>query len=120
MLRLLKESRVLDAAQAWLRHLHNEDKVLAFERGSLIFVFNFHPTRSFEHYGIEVPAGEYVLRMDTEEPRFGGFGHLAPQQHYLTRPISGNAGDRHQALVYLPSRTALILQRANAAGSNPV
>ncbi len=29
------------------------DKVIAFEKGGCIFIFNFHPTKSYEGYGIE-------------------------------------------------------------------
>ncbi len=29
------------------------DKVVAFEKSGCIFVFNFHPTKSYEGYGIE-------------------------------------------------------------------
>jgi 1,4-alpha-glucan branching enzyme len=111
LLRLLGGASVLATAQPRLLHLHNDDKVLAFERGDLIFLLNLHPTRSFKNYGIEAARGEYVLRLDTDEPRFGGFGRLAPRQHCLTRPIAEEDPARHQFLVYLPSRIALVLQR---------
>ena len=36
------------------------DKVIAFERAGLLFIFNFHPTRSYIDYrvGVEKP-GKY-------------------------------------------------------------
>eukprot|EP00124_Ichthyophonus_hoferi_P003820 Ihof_evm2s359 gene=Ihof_evmTU2s359 len=43
----------------WLTHAHTyvsckheQDKIIAFERGDLLFIFNFHPTKSFEGYRI--------------------------------------------------------------------
>lgn len=56
---------------------HNQDKVIAFERGSLLFVFNFHPTKSFEHYRIGTRfEGDHELVLDSDEERFGGHSRL--------------------------------------------
>jgi len=37
---------------------HQDDKVLVFERGGALFVFNFHVNKSFTDYkvGIDVPG----------------------------------------------------------------
>lgn len=38
-------------------------KVISFLRGPILFVFNFHPTKSYERYSIGVgEAGEYQVR----------------------------------------------------------
>lgn len=39
---------------------HESDKVIAFERANLLFIFNFHPSKSYTDYrvGIETP-GKY-------------------------------------------------------------
>jgi 1,4-alpha-glucan branching enzyme len=31
---------------------HEQDKVIVFEKGNLLFVFNFHPTKSFTNYKV--------------------------------------------------------------------
>ena len=31
------------------------NKVIVFEKGNLLFVFNFHPSQSFEHYKVGTP-----------------------------------------------------------------
>jgi 1,4-alpha-glucan branching enzyme len=31
---------------------HEDDKVIAFERGNLLWIFNFHPEKSFTDYRI--------------------------------------------------------------------
>jgi len=49
-------SVVLDlVVQAQLIRVHNDDKVVIFERAGLLFVFNFHPTTSYSDYrfGVE-------------------------------------------------------------------
>ncbi len=35
------------------------DKILAFRRGPLVFVLNFHPSKAIAHYGLPVRAGTY-------------------------------------------------------------
>lgn len=31
---------------------HQDDKVIVFERGNLLWIFNFHPTKSFSDYRV--------------------------------------------------------------------
>lgn len=31
---------------------HEDDKIIVFERGPLLFIFNFHPTKSFKDYRV--------------------------------------------------------------------
>lgn len=37
---------------AYVSWKHEGDKVIAFERGGVLFVFNFHPTKSFTDYRV--------------------------------------------------------------------
>ena len=38
------------------------DKVIVCERGDLVFVFNFHPTKSYSEYGVGCKnAGNYKV-----------------------------------------------------------
>jgi len=93
--------------------LKNEgDKVIAFERGDLLFVMNFHPCQSFQDYPIGMKWDEHMrCILDTDEGRFGGhmrleYGHshgFPPQGGYHNRP--------HSVKMYLPSRTAQVLCR---------
>lgn len=63
--------------QAYVSLKNESDKVIAYERAGLLFVFNFHPTNSFTDYrvGVDVP-GEYVIALSSDEKRFGGFGNV--------------------------------------------
>jgi len=99
-----------------LLRIHSADKILAFERGALCFVFNFNPDRSFENYAIEAPPGRYALMLDTDEPRFGGHNRLTPGQRHDTRPAGGTDAARHALRLYLPSRAALVLKRRTDSG----
>jgi len=90
---------------------HDGDNVLAFKRSNIYFIFNFHPTTSFTDYGIELPSGTYKLLMDSDEERFGGHARVAPNQEFTTEVIGKGKSKYHQLKLYLPNRTALILER---------
>ena len=98
-----------------VRLLANEpDKVLAFVRGELMFVFNFNPTKSFADYGILVPpATKWRHLFDTDEERFGGQGRIAAGQTYEPALVYDANHDEivQQIKLYLPSRTATVLKR---------
>ncbi len=51
---------------------NNADKVVAYMRGDLLFVFNFSSTTSFTDYGIPV-KGKFRVVLDTDDPLYGGF-----------------------------------------------
>ena len=43
----------LAANPGYVSWKHEEDKVIVFERADTIFVFNFHPTKSFADYKVK-------------------------------------------------------------------
>lgn len=90
----------------------DDDQVLAFMRGDLVFVFNFHPTKSFDGYGILAPAGKYRVVLDTDSGDFGGYGNIDDRVDHLTvhDKLYAPAGVEWLKL-YLPSRTAMVLRR---------
>lgn len=101
MLRLAKKYRIFDQSMADLVMVHNEDHVLAFTRNNLLFVFNFHPTKSFVDYPIHVPHGvDYEVQLSTDDLPFGGQGRTG----HVPYPTPG-----HVLRLYLPSRSAMVL-----------
>ena len=95
-----------------IRLLANEpDKVLAFIRGELLFVFNFHPTQSYTDYGVIVPpATKWEHLFDSDEVRFGGQGRIAPGQRYEPQLVKAGEELVQQLKLYLPARTAIVLR----------
>ena len=50
-----------------------EDKIIVYEKGDLIFIFNFHPSKSFENYKIGTAwESDHFIVYETDEDRFGG------------------------------------------------
>ncbi|KAH9415220.1 1,4-alpha-glucan branching enzyme [Dermatophagoides pteronyssinus] len=90
---------------------HETDKIIVFERCGLLFVFNFHPTKSFADYrvGIDKP-GVYRLVLNTDDPEFGGHSLLDSNVEYITQPY-GYSGRRNSLMVYIPSRVAIVLAK---------
>jgi 1,4-alpha-glucan branching enzyme len=92
------------------------DKVLAFVRGSLMFVFNFNPTESFAGYGVLVPpATRWRHLFDTDETRFGGQGRIAHGMEYAPALVEDRGELVQQIRLYLPARTAVVLKRLERA-----
>ncbi len=90
----------------------DDDQVLSFMRGDLVFVFNFSPTKSYGGYGILAPAGVYTPVLSTDDPAFGGFGNIDMKVRHFTQPdpLYAPAGVERLPL-YLPARTALVLRK---------
>jgi 1,4-alpha-glucan branching enzyme len=112
MIKLHSDFKVLDIPSAFRIYENNNDKVVAFSRGDLLFVFNFHPQLSFTDYGIPV-KGKYKIVLDTDDPAFGGFNRVDRSTIYT----SYKKAERHALNVpfylylYLPSRTALVFKK---------
>ena len=113
MIRALAPRVVRRRAPAAVRLVANEpDKVLAFERGGLLFVFNFHPTASYTGYGVMVPpASSWRHLLDTDEPRFGGQGRIERGSLYSPELVPDRGELVQQIRLYLPARTGIVLVR---------
>ncbi len=92
---------------------HNDDdQILAYMRGDLVFVFNFNPTRSFTDYGFLVPTGSYDVVLNTDAKEFGGFGFTDDTITHLTN-YDQLYVDQHKEWLklYIPARSAVVLRK---------
>jgi 1,4-alpha-glucan branching enzyme len=101
----------LNAPQAYVSLKHEGDKVISFERGGLLFIFNFHPHQSYENYRIAVERpGCYRIALNTDEKDFGGHGRVASSSRAEYFTFEGPWCNRsHYVQVYIPCRVALVL-----------
>lgn len=83
--------------------INDGDHVIAYMRGGNVFAYNFHPTKSYEGYGLQVPDGQYKIILFTDNKRYGGLGRIDAT---LTYPAQG------QLKLYLPARSAVVLKRS--------
>jgi 1,4-alpha-glucan branching enzyme len=82
------------------------EQTCAFYRGTLLFVFNFHPEQSQENVLIPVhQPGEYTVVLSSDDPEYGGFGNVR-KQTYSSKMFEG----KHYIELYIPSRTCFVLK----------
>jgi 1,4-alpha-glucan branching enzyme len=115
MIALARKQRVLRSPDVRLMWEHNDDKVLIFERAGLLWVFNFHPTRSFVDYQFPAASGRYHIVLDSDDPRYGGFDRVERTQPYIAL-VTKHAHAPHRLSLYLPNRMAMVLKADKRRG----
>lgn len=99
---------LLTDANIQLLFIHEDAKQLVYQRGRLIFVFNFHPTASYTDWRIPVPeATDYRLILNTDDTVYGGYG-AAAGVHYPWQDIEME-GHTQSIQLYIPARSAQVL-----------
>ncbi|CAH1786510.1 unnamed protein product [Owenia fusiformis] len=101
----------LASPQGYVSCKHDGDKVIAFERAGLVFVFNFHPSQSFTDYriGVDEP-GKYAVVLDTDDEKFGGQQRVDHSATHFSKDEPW-ANRKNSIYVYVPCRTAIVLAK---------
>jgi len=99
----------LSSDPGYVSRKHEDDKIIAFERGGHLFVFNFHTSKSFTDYKIGVwESGTYQVALETDSADYGGFSRIdATVKHHTFD--EGYDGRRFSLNLYLPCRSAMVL-----------
>ena len=90
---------------------HEDDKMVVFEKGDLLFVFNFHMHKSYENYKIGTQWGtQHKIILDSDEFRFFGKGRLEyGHGHFFPIIREGWNNRPNHFNLYVPSRTCMVL-----------
>jgi 1,4-alpha-glucan branching enzyme len=115
MIHMAKACAIFKDRAPQLLHDHGRNQVIAFARAGLILVFNFHPTVSHSDYRIDAPPGKYRVILDSDSCDYHGRGRLRADQAHFTLSEEDARGVRHRLSLYLPTRTALVLQKDGAS-----
>lgn len=107
---LVRKNRILGYPSVDKIWENNSDKIIAYHRGPYLFVFNFHPAKSFTDYGIPLGAGKYRIVLNTDNGRYGGYDRPDEELTYYTLPEAGPKS-QHYLKLYLPTRTGMVLKR---------
>lgn len=90
---------------------HEQDKVIIYEKGDLLFVFNWNGDRSHENYpvGTKWKSDHYIVyESDAEE--FGGFSRLKDGKGRWYETLQAQTNERPYTLkLYIPTRTCIVL-----------
>lgn len=103
MVLLAKTFGIINSPAPTLLFVHESDRILAFARAGLVFVFNFHPDRSFSDYPVNAPPGKYRMVLDSDSKKFGGEDRLSADQIHFTL-------ENKMLSLYLPTRTGIVLE----------
>ena len=108
MIKLITDEKVLEK-QTVNKWLHNDDKIIIYTKGDLVFAFNFHPTKSFEGYFVPVDTiGEYKVILSSDDGDFGGFNRIDKSHIYNAEKTPD---DWCGFPCYLPSRSAIVFKK---------
>ena len=89
----------------------DDDQILVFKRKDLVFVFNFNPTQSFTDYGFLAPVGEYTHVLNSDEPKYGGYGNIDVKVNHFTQHDELYAEHGLGWLkLYIPARSVQVLK----------
>ena len=109
VLKSVKDIQQTPVVEIW----HNDgDQILAYQRGELLFIFNFSPTTSYTDYGFMVHKGAYKVVLNTDNPAFGGFGNTDDTiTHFTTDDPILEADGKGWLQLYIPARSAVVLRK---------
>ncbi|MBR5454638.1 MAG: alpha amylase C-terminal domain-containing protein, partial [Rikenellaceae bacterium] len=110
MIKLEKDYDLLADGYPYRLQMDEGDKTIVFSHRNLVFVFNWHPTKSTNDYIIKVrEPGKYKLIMSTDDVEFGGYGRMDHTSEHFTFP--GEAEGEHFMQVYNVCRTACVYEK---------
>ncbi|KAL7669540.1 hypothetical protein ACOME3_010192 [Neoechinorhynchus agilis] len=98
----------------YISRKHGDDKIIVFERGTngLLWVFNFHVSKSFTDYRVGCSVqGTYKIVLDSDSAKFGGHGRVEPSTDFPSGCPWDNR--QHSIQIYIPCRTALLFAVTN-------
>ncbi len=111
MLKFARKYHVMAKRDLYNLWIDQQRKLIAFSKGGLIYLFNFHPTESVTDFFLPchtIGAGEYQVVFSTDDPAFGGQNRIPRDQLYLTKTVDMKGLG---FFVYTPCRTAMVLKK---------
>ena len=111
MLKFARKYRVLNKRDLVNLWIDQPGKIIAFSKGELVYVFNFHPTYSPTNFFLPVHSvgeGRYQVIFSSDDVDFGGMDRISKQYVYDAHFVE-NRGVGFE--IYVPCRTAMVFKR---------
>ncbi|MDY0102611.1 MAG: alpha amylase C-terminal domain-containing protein [Lentimicrobium sp.] len=110
MIELIKENNVFDDEYANQLQMDEPNKIIVFERGNLLFLFNFHPVNSIADYAfpISIP-GDYRIILNTDAAQLGGHGRIDESIVYSS--MYDKESEKNLLRIYTTNRTAIVAKK---------
>ncbi len=107
MISLVKNNHLLSSGYGYNILTDEDNKTIVYELGGLVFVFNWHPSRSIMDYEFPMPvAGKYKIVLNSDDPKYSGFGRVEDDTEFFTYERDG----RHYLRVYNISRSVQVFK----------
>lgn len=113
MLKFARKYRVLNKKDTVNLWIDQPGKIIAFSKGELVYVFNFHPNYSPTDFFLPVHSvgeGKYKVIFSTDDVDFGGMDRVSKQYIYYTKFVE-NRGLGFE--IYIPCRTAIVFKKVD-------
>lgn len=88
-----------------------DDKILVYQRGKFVFVYNFNGEKSFTDYGILADKGKYKMVLNSDNKLFGGFDLIDEKIEHITQSEPKDVSGKEWLKLYIPARTAFVLKK---------
>ncbi|MEI8347711.1 MAG: alpha amylase C-terminal domain-containing protein, partial [Pseudomonadota bacterium] len=111
MIHFMSQSNLPEMEDPRIFWSHVSEHVIGFYRGRYYFIINLDNKNSYDNYFIEVPTGEYLQVFNSDQEEFGGWNRIPNGQHHQIIQREFNGAKRWSISLYLPSRTAIILEK---------
>lgn len=109
MIELIRDNAVFDQEYGNQLLMDESNKTIVFQRGKLIFLFNFHPFNSIPDYAFSVPeTGNYKIILNSDARDYGGHGRIDASLSYPA--IKKEGMDKPEIRIYNTNRTAIVLK----------
>lgn len=110
MIQLATRSKLLASPPARPLKIDEDNQVLAFERGNLLFVFNWSGSKALPDYLLPAPRhGEWRIALDSDALVFGGYGRQNEELTHFTN-------EKQELSLYLLPHSVLVLEQGNRSG----
>uniref|UniRef100_A0A2K5YH38 Alpha-amylase/branching enzyme C-terminal all beta domain-containing protein n=1 Tax=Mandrillus leucophaeus TaxID=9568 RepID=A0A2K5YH38_MANLE len=90
MNRLEERCGWLSAPQAYVSEKHEGNKIIAFERAGLLFIFNFHPSKSYTDYRVGTAFRTFKIVLDSDAAEYGGHQRLDHNTDFFSEAFEHN------------------------------
>ena len=111
MVELAKKNKIMTQGAPENLWIDEKKKIIAFSRGDLLYVFNFHPSESQTNFWLPAHTtgeGKYKAIFSTDEVNYGGQGRISEDYEYYTQ----NNQKRGLGFeIYIPCRTAIVFKK---------
>lgn len=113
MLKLARKYHVMAKKDLYNLWIDQGQKLIAFSKGGLLYLFNFHPTESQDAFFMPAHTtgeGAYQVVFSSDDGAFGGQDRISKQTLYHAVDVAGRGLG---FWIYSPCRTAMVLKKVS-------